>query len=80
MPLFNNIQLGVIEGDLSEWINNYQKTTYMEMHCGFSPEWVAAEEVEKKDVVKDMPCYPDYGSIQVIDGVVVVKLSEKNVN
>ena len=30
----------------------------------------------KEEVVREMPCYPDEGAIQIVDGVVVIKLTE----
>ena len=30
----------------------------------------------EQEEVKEMSCYPDYGSMKVVDGVVVIKLSE----
>jgi len=30
----------------------------------------------ENEEVKEMPCYPDDGAIRIIDGVVVVKLTD----
>lgn len=48
---------------------------YMSLHCGFkydTPDNYS--EICESEEVKEMPVYPDYGSIKVIDDVVVVKL------
>ncbi|MFR6065975.1 MAG: glucosyltransferase domain-containing protein [Eubacterium sp.] len=34
------------------------------------------EKMQNDNIVKEMPCYPDEGSIQMIDGILVVKLGE----
>lgn len=55
----------------------YDWTYNMRIHTGFSP--MIENDVgalEGSDEVKEMPCYPDDGSIRVVDGVVVVKFSE----
>ena len=36
------------------------------------------DEIIASDFVADMPCYPETGSIQLVDGVLVVKLSESD--
>ncbi|MCM1048636.1 MAG: glucosyltransferase domain-containing protein [Clostridiales bacterium] len=51
---------------------------FIEYFCGFqyeSPENI--QELENSDIVKQMPCYPDYGSVLIYNNVVIVKLSEK---
>ena len=42
--------------------------------CGFSPEYVDSEHFEKMREVEEMPCYPDDGSIRIIENTVVVKM------
>lgn len=66
---FNNI---VIDGT-GNLINNYCWRVFVDRYCGWNPKVI--EEVEYKNInkTKDMPHYPDDGSIKVIDGVVVVK-------
>lgn len=47
--------------------------------CGYSPVYIENEEKEKLKEnleIQEMLCYPKAGSIKVIDGIVVVKLSE----
>ena len=45
----------------------------MRYYCGFDPEYVSADRVDENKI-DAMPLYPDAGAIQVIDGVVVVRL------
>ena len=71
MERFENITMVPASWDMEEWINNYNYIAYMAHHCGFSPEVV---KIENNSKIMEMPCYPDDGSIQVIDNVVVVKL------
>ena len=58
----------------------YNSVLYiMSKYLGFSPQYGGYEETQEwmaRDEVKNMPSYPDEGSIQVIDGSIVVKLSE----
>lgn len=54
-----------------DWIDN------MEIHTGFSPDICSdIEPLKESEEVKNMPCYPDHGSIKVIDNAVVVKFSQ----
>lgn len=41
------------------------------------PEPTSIDAIRSSDVYINMPCYPENGSIQEIDGVLVVKLSEE---
>lgn len=69
--------LTLATNDLQDWINDYSYIKYMRYHCGFEPEIVGRDAVKDSyEEVKKMPNYPDYGSIKVIDNVVVVKMSE----
>lgn len=69
--------LTLATNDLKDWVNDYSYIRYMRYHCGFEPEIVGWDAVEgSHDEIRGMPSYPDYGSIKVIDNVVVVKMSE----
>lgn len=57
-------------------IKNYWVTTFISRWCAFSPQYADPESFATLPEVSQMPCYPDDGSIQVIDGTVVVKISE----
>lgn len=51
----------------------YGLVNFLKNTCGFAP--VVADEAEyiQLPTVQKMPFYPDYGSVRIIDGVVVVK-------
>ncbi|MDE6055747.1 MAG: hypothetical protein K2G55_18780 [Lachnospiraceae bacterium] len=51
----------------------YSSEYLMRYYCGFAPGYVSADMVDAVKIV-EMPIYPDSGSIQVIDGIVVVRL------
>lgn len=60
-------------------INAYSRTYIITKLLGFAPKFCGYEEITeliKQDEVKQMPCYPDDGSVKVINDVVVVKLEE----
>ena len=45
----------------------------MEYWCGFAPATISEEEFIDHPEVKDMPNYPNDGSMKLVDGVIVVK-------
>lgn len=57
---------------VEDYINNYRWLSYIHQWCGYEP--VIAEEDDFKDLeeVKNMPHYPDDGSIKIINDTVVV--------
>lgn len=60
-------------------VSAYSKVHLITKYLGFAPEFCGYEETKAlmgKTEVKEMPCYPDAGSIRVLDGIVVVKMSE----
>lgn len=54
-----------------------QWRNYMKYWCGYTPHEVDPSPFIDRPEVEAMPCYPDEGSIKVIDDVVVVKFTEK---
>lgn len=58
--------------DTSDMINNFSIRAFIENWCGFAPE-VNYSSFANNPEFQQMPCYPDEGSIRIIDGVVVVK-------
>ena len=52
--------------------NTWEK--FLDLRCGFAPPKADPEDYADLPEVQAMPCYPDYGSIQLINGTVVVKL------
>lgn len=57
----------------AEMVNSYNWDDFMKLWVGFDPSFAKSEDFEDNEIVRDMPSYPDDGSIQVIDSVVVVK-------
>lgn len=59
--------------------SDYSANSFMEYYIGFPVEFVSTEEAEalrQTEAYQNMNIYPYYGSIAVIDDVIVVKLSE----
>ena len=54
-------------------VNSYDWEDYIRLWCGFEPSYADPSEYFDNEIVQEMPSYPDDGSIQVMDGVVVVK-------
>ena len=65
--------------DWKEIINDNSWIDYMRYWCGFEPRLVdniTMKNLQKDSIVKMMPCYPDDGSISVINDTVVVKFAD----
>ena len=59
-------------------INGYSRNWWIESYTGITPPWAdgnTTKKIENSDEVADMPTWPDSGSIQIIDDVVVIKIS-----
>lgn len=57
---------------------DYRAEEILKYCCGFAPEYIDDTSViEEMEAFKEMPCYPDYGSIAVLNGTVVVKFNEE---
>jgi uncharacterized membrane protein len=68
-----------LDGKIDSNINAYSRDFIMTKYLGFAPRFCGYEEIKElmeNEEVQAMPCYPDSGSIQIVDGVIVVKLSE----
>lgn len=62
--------------DTASVIKNVNLEAFLNMWCAYKPKSVDDREhkkIERLSEVKEMPCYPDDGSIKVINDVVVVK-------
>ncbi|MCC8164111.1 MAG: glucosyltransferase domain-containing protein [Lachnospiraceae bacterium] len=71
LPEFKEIEL--IPYDSSSILNNYAWRITMKIWCNFDPETLDASAYADLPEVQEMPSYPDSGSIQMLDGVIVVK-------
>ena len=59
--------------------DTYTKKQFVEFYLGMNLPFVSdqeAQEIRQSEAFREMPCYPYYGSTQMIDGVMVVKLSD----
>lgn len=59
-------------------IINLRRTSWMEEYLGINIPLAKAldkEKIKETETVKNMPCWPNEGSIQIIDDFVVIKLS-----
>lgn len=75
-------QLDWIRNFPANWgdvVNDNSWQLFMNYWCGFDPTVLDDKEsaaCAQKPEVQSMPCYPDDGSIKVIDGAVVVKFAD----
>lgn len=66
-------------GPSDRLVGAYSRIDWIENYVGYSVRYVEAEDAKKllqTAPVQAMPCWPDQGSIQVIDDMVVVKFSD----
>jgi|GEM_PF-3874364 len=76
-------QLDWIRNFPANWndvVNDNSWQLFMNYWCGFDPIVLDDKEsasYAQKPEVQSMPCYPDDGSIRVIDGTVVVKFADE---
>ncbi len=66
------IQLAAYDVNTRGYLNNWAWEEFLARWCGFAPETVDPEQVKEWPEVKEMPSYPDEGSIRVIRDVLVV--------
>ena len=59
--------------DMYHYVNNYEWKTFMKRWCGYSPEIVDGSDLMTNQEVLEMSCYPDAGSIKVVDNRIVVR-------
>ena len=62
-------------------INSYSRLCWGKCYLGYNPPQLTDQKeidsFSNNAAVMAMPCYPDDGSIKIIDGVIVVKFSEE---
>lgn len=54
-------------------INDNSWVNYMKYRCGYEPDILDSKSYEEKEEIITMPSYPNDGSIQILDNVIVVK-------
>lgn len=60
------------------FLNDYSWKSFVQEWCGYSPQMADPEvcrELESLEEVRNMPVYPNDGSIRIINGVLVVKMT-----
>lgn len=68
-----------LDGKIETNVSAYSKIYIMTKYLGFAPNFCGYEEIValmELEEVKEMECYPDSGSIKIVNGIVVIKLSE----
>ncbi len=76
-PLPPTYMTGVLTVD--EMLNMYSRLDFLRYYLATSYPTASQEEIDnvmESEEYAAMPCYPDEGSVAMIDGVAVVKLSE----
>ena len=71
--------INVISGVSELTPNMYTRNKFLEYYIGFNGNYatdIETEKISKTDEFKQMPIYPDSGSIKCIDNCVVVKLGD----
>lgn len=61
-------------------INGYARWQILIQYLGYNPTFLfeaETNEIAKWEEVQAMPCYPEDGSIQIIDDVIVLKLTDE---
>ncbi len=70
----------VYGGNKRHLINEYSRDRFIYQIIGYRVTWADEEKISAlkgNELVNAMPAYPNDGSIQVVDGVVAVKLEEE---
>lgn len=68
-----------LDGKIESNVSAYSYTSIITKYLGFAPVFCGYEEIValmELEEVKEMSCYPDSGSMKIVDGTVVIKLSE----
>ena len=72
--LFDPIYLPPYQGN--SIINDFSWEETMNMWCSFSRVEADESDIADWDTISLMPCYPDNGSVKMVDGILVVKFSD----
>lgn len=69
-----------VPGKSESNINGYSRWHILIQYLGYNPEFLfddKTSEIAKWDEVRAMPCYPEDGSIKIVDDIIVLKLSDE---
>ena len=72
------LDVGYLAGPNDDLLNFYTRNSFIRTYVGFNVPFASAAEkrkLRKDERFQEMPEYPYYGSVQKIDGFIVVKLS-----
>ena len=72
---FSNLNLGSDMDTVSR--ANQNREGLLKYYCGFYPEYAREYNEAAEEIVAQMPCYPNDGSIRIIGRQVIVKFSER---
>lgn len=64
---------------VKRFMNEYSRKEFISQILGYQVSWVdkeRREELKENEIVKEMPAYPNKGSVKVVDNTVVIKLEE----
>lgn len=62
-----------------DYLNIYSREQLIKYYCGFDPQFVYdTSGIREMKEFKNMPCYPNHGSIAILDGTVIVKFGEED--
>jgi len=73
MEELEGITLASYEQDLQGYLNNWAWEEFLARWCGFKPETVNPANVQEWPEVREMPPYPEEGSIQIVNDIVIVR-------
>ena len=71
---YSAISMAPLPYDASPFSIGYSWQDFLTLWCGFTPPYAEGSDYEDLPEVRAMPCYPDSGSIKIVDGVLIVKL------
>lgn len=71
---YSAISMAPLPYDASPFSIGYSWQDFLTLWCGFTPPYADGTDYENLPEVQAMPCYPDEGSVGLVNGTVVVKL------
>lgn len=74
---FGALAIAPLPHDASPFCISFHFEDFLHIWCGFEPPMASPENFVDLPEVQAMPCYPDAGSIQIVNGTLVVKFWEQ---
>lgn len=75
---FGEMEVIGMYGNVLNPLEMFSYKEYLKTWHSFAPETLSDEDYVNRPEVIAMPSYPDSGSIQILDGVIVVKLADND--